>query len=1003
VAFRSPSFGRPRLLLPVLATLAALIVLLLVFTSVWTDLLFYREVHYTGVFRTVLATRVLLFLVGGLVVAAVACGNAVIAYRSRPPFRPASLEQQNLDRYRMVLEPRLVLLLVALGGLLTLAAGAAAQSHWQTVLLWEHQQSFGHQDPQFHRDVSYYVFTYPMQRLVLDLGFQAVLLGIVAASAVHYLFGGIRLQTPGDKLVPAAKAHLAILLGVFVLLKAIAYYLDRFGLNYSTRGVVETGASATDITAVLPGKTFLVGISVLCAVLFFASARLRGWLLPGIALGLLVLAAVIIGGVVPAAYQQFSVKPNEVSKESKYIQRSIVETRYAYQLAGVTAQQVDPAKADRAGAAADAANLSSVRLLDPNVLGPTYDQLQQIRNYYAFPKILDIDRYTDNGALQDYVVAAREVDQTGLTAGQQNWINQHLTFTHGNGLVAAPASTVTAAGRPDFDRGEKDIPPVGALGLTQDGSRIYYGEQAPAYSVVRTKQKEVDGPGADGSSTDASQQTTNSYAGKGGVPVSGINKLLFALRFSDTNLLLSSAITSDSRILYYRQPRDRVQKVAPWLRLDGDPYPTVVGGRVLWVLDGYTSTDKFPYSSLKTLGALTADSQNTQTGANNAQQTQDQVNYIRNSVKATVDAEDGTVRLYDVDPTDPILKAWEGVFPHTVLDRALMPAGLTEHLRYPEDLFKVQRDLLAEYHVTDPAAFYSKTDFWTVPDDPTTGGVPQPQPPYYVVSKLPGQDSPQFNLTTTFVPQGGRKNLAAFFSVSSGGTASTSTASAYGAFTLLQLPTQSTVDGVPQAQQDFDSYGPYSQDKTLFSQGGSRVIQGNLLALPVGGGILYVEPVYLTGSSGAALPQLRRVLTSYNGVIGYAPDLPTALRGAFATAAPPVAGTTPSAGATAGPTSPTGTAPTGTAPAVSPSVPPPPTVAVPGGALPSDVPGLAAQLQAALVAQQQAAAGGDYTRAAAEQRRVTALVAQLGRIAGQTAATPPGGPPAPSPAASATP
>ena len=769
---------------------------------------------------------------------------------------------------------------------------------------------------------------------------------------------------------------------MFVLLKAVAYYLDRFGLNYSNRGFVETGASATDINTVLPGKTLLIGISIICALLFFASARLRGWLLPGVALGLLVLAAVIIGGVVPAVYQRFVVKPNEVSKESAYIQRGIDATRYAYSLTGVQPVEIDPTKADPVAAAKDTGTLSNIRLLDPNVVGPTYEKVQQIRNYYGFPRTLDIDRYDLPGEpLQDYVVAAREVDVNGLAANQQNWINQHLTYTHGAGLVAAPASTLVG-GRPDFDNGEKDVPPVGKLGLpdgNQDGSRIYFGEQAPPYSVVRTKQAEVDGPGSN--STDPAAQMTNNYAGKGGVPVSGVNKLLFALRFKDSNLLLSSAITGDSRILYYRQPRERVQKVAPWLRLDGDPYPTVVDGRVLWVLDGYTTTDKIPYSSLRTLGDVTADSQNTQTGANNARLAEDQVNYIRNSVKATVDAEDGTVRLYDVDTADPILKAWKGVFPGTVLDRSQMPAGLTEHLRYPEDLFKVQRDLLTRYHVTDPAAFYTGKDFWAVPADPTVKGS-EPQPPYYVVSQLPGQTTPQFNLTTTYVPQAGRTNLAAFLSVSSGGTDSQDAASGYGAFTLLRLPDQSTVDGVPQAQQDFDSFPAYSQQKTLFSSGGSAVIPGNLLALPLASGILYVEPVYLTGNSATSFPQLRKVLTSYNGVIGYDDTLAGALEQSFTGTAPATpapstdgSGASPSASATPSP---------GVSPTATPS---------PGAALPTGVADLAGQLQAALARQQAAAAAGDYTTAAAAQAQVNALIAQLGRVAG----------PAPTSAAPGTP
>jgi len=887
VAFRAPVSPRARVLLPVVATLVVLVILLLLFTGIYTDLLLFRSVGYVGVFTTVLRTRLLLFVVAALVVSVFACGNAVIAYQVRPPFRPASLEQQNLDRYRMAVEPRLRLLLVGLGAALALAAGGAAQGRWQTWLLWRNGTSFGIRDPQFGRDVSYYAFTLPMERFVLGLGFQAVLLALVVATATHYLFGGIRLQTPGDKLVPAAKAHLSVLVGIFVLLKAVAYYLDRFGLNFSRRGFVDTGASATDITAVLPVKTILIVVSVLCALLFFANARLRGWALPGISLGLLVIGSVVAGGLVPAAYQQFSVKPNEISKERPYIERNIAQTRLAYGLGaeGVTTTpyQVTP---ETASVRSDTGTLPTVRLLDPNQLAPTFEQLQQQKNYYGFNSLLDVDRYTTGGKTQDYVVAAREVELSGLAAGQQNWINTHLVYTHGVGLVAAPTNRVDGQGQPVFV--EPGIAPTGPLGETQ--ARIYFGEKSPAFSVVRTKQKEVDGIG-DGQ--------TNSYEGTGGVSIgSSLRRALFALQFRDTNLLLSSALTSDSRILYDRSPRERVAKVAPWLTVDTDPYPAVVGGRIVWILDGYTTTDAFPYSARTVLQAATADALNTGTGAQRAQQQDAEVNYIRNSVKAVVDAGDGTVKLYAFDEQDPVLKTWMKAFPGTVSAKSTIPADLAAHFRYPEDLFKVQRELLAKYHVMDPQTFFGGTDFWSVPDDPNATGAKQP--PFYVLSQTQGQTAPQYNLTTSYVALN-RPNLTALLSVSSGGT-TPEPQSQFGHLTLLRV--QPEADGVGQAQSKFNSDINFSRDRPLLCGQGSQCLFGNLLTLPVGNGVLYIEPLYVQGQ-GSPIPTLRKVLTSYNGRVGYGDTLAVSLDQALAgggAVVPPTSPASPAPGSTATPT-----------------------------------------------------------------------------------------------------
>jgi uncharacterized membrane protein (UPF0182 family) len=878
---------RPKIAIPILLTVVLLGLIGTVGVDTWVNLLFFREVGFRKVFSTVLGTKVLLFVLVGLVLGISVAVNAVLAYRMRPPFRPTSVEQQSLDVYRRLTEPYRILLLVAGAVLVAVIAGSAATTHWDTLLAWRHQSSFGVKDPQFHKDVSYYVFTYPFLRFVLGVVFQSLLLSIVVAAGVHYFYGGIRLQTPGDKAVPAAKAHLSILLGLLFLAKAVAYWLDRFGLNFSKRGFVDTGASYTDIHVVLPGKTVLVIVSVLCALLLFANARARGWTLPAVSAGLLVFAAIVVGGVVPAIVQKFSVKPNEIIKESPYIQRNIDATRTAYKLTDtdVTTVPYNPAQpvAD-AVASKDVGTLPNVRLLDPNLLGPTFEQLQRQKNYYGFGQSLGIDRYTVGGVTREYVVAAREVDQTGLQPSQRNWINEHLVYTHGQGFVAAPTTEVDVQGQPTFTApGAGGLPQSGAIKVDQ--SRVYYGELAPEYSVVKTKQQEVDGLDAN-----------NSYDGKGGVKVGGLlNKLALAIHFKASNLLLSGAVTSDSKVLYNRDPRTRVKKVAPWLTLDADPYPAVIDGRIVWLLDGYTTTDAYPYAARTSLADATADSENTGSAATRDKQAPAQVNYIRNSVKAVVDAGDGSVKLYAFDETDPILRTWMKVFPGTVQPRSAMSTELISHLRYPEDLFKVQRELLARYHVRDPQTFFKQDAFWSVAGEPTAGqDTAVRQPPFYVMSQTPGQKAPGLNLTTTFNALK-RPNLEAFLSVASGPGTQDDPQGQYGHFTLLEMANEA--DGVQQVHNKFNSTPDFKRDQALF---GSGLQYGNLLTLPVGGSLVYVEPVYVTGS-GQNYPVLRKVLARWRDRIGYADNISEALRQVFTgqgAVAAPVAGAP--AGAVAG-------------------------------------------------------------------------------------------------------
>ena len=886
---RRPVLTRATVIVPVLLVLALAIAFVVIFTRFYTDLLFYRSVDFSKVLTTVIYTRILLFVLFGAVMAIVIGTNIVLGYRLRPPLRPLSTEQQNLERYRSAIEPYMKLILLGITTVFGLAAGLSASARWRTWLLWVNGEPFGRTDPQFHRDVSYYTFTYPFQRFLLGFLLTAVLLSLVVTVLTHYLFGGIRLQTPGERVTPAAKAHISVLLGLLALLKAWAYYLDRFGTVFSARGVV-TGASYTDVHAVLPAKLILLFISLACGVLFIYNIFQRGWTLPLLGAGILLLSALVIGGVYPWFVQQFQVRPNQASREEPYILRNIGATRTAYDIDDVRSQSYAAStKVTAQQVAGDKGTVPGIRLLDPSKLSRTYQQVQQIRGYYTFPKTLDVDRYTVTGAdgrktTGDYVVAVRELNQAGLGADQRNWINEHLTYTHGKGFVAAPSNTVDV-GQPNFDLGERDIPQKGPFGVTED--RVYFGEMSPTYSVVGTRQLEIDGPA---SATDDAQATTT-YTGDGGVSIgSTFRRTLFALRFGEKNLLLSSDITSRSRILYERNPRDRVSKAAPWLTLDGDPYPAVVKGRITWILDGYTTSDGYPYSARRTLGDVTADSVTAQSG-NRAQQPPNQVNYIRNSVKATVDAYDGTVTLYAWDESDPVLRTWMKAFPDTVKPKKDISPSLMAHLRYPEDLFKVQRDLIGQYHVSDtgrsPAQiardFYSQEDFWQVSDSPDGSG--QPQPPFYVYSQLPGRSSPSYNLTSPLISARSSK-LAAYMAVSSDPTN-------YGRFTLLRLPPGGTINGPVQVQGAIEANADVVKNLTLWRNGGSQTIEGNLLTLPVAGGLLYVEPYYVQ-ARGTGYPILQGIATAFGERIGFGTSLEESLEklfGAGAGAAASGAGT----------------------------------------------------------------------------------------------------------------
>src|SRR3954467_12437598 len=505
---------RRRLIAAIVVALVVLIVAFVVIGGIYTELLWFRSVDYAHVFTTQLWVKVELFFLFGFVMAAIVGANIVVAFRLRPSFRPPSPEQESLDRIRTAAEPFQRWVFAAVLLLIGIAAGSSAAGKWRTWLLWLHGQDFGIKDQQFHKDISYFTFTYPFQRWILGLAFTAVVLSLIASAVTYYLFGALRVQTPGEKVTPAARAHLSTLLGVFVLLKAIAYFLDRYGLAFSLRGVVQ-GPSYTDVHAVLPAKTILVVIAIICAGLFFANIAYRRWLLPIVAFGVMVISAIVIGGIYPAIVQHFSVAPTAADKEAPYISRNIAATRTAYGLPDPDSPTVNQAYTATTTATPgqlqrDAASLPGIRLVDPNVMSATYNQLQQIRGFYSFPDVLDIDRYPINGRKTDSVVAVRDVDLAGLSGDQNNWINRHLVYTHGFGFVAAPTNTVDEDGKPVFF--ERNIPPQGPLPPFEP--RVYFGEDSPNYSVVGGKpgqNNELDRP-TDKASEGANGQVNTTYA-----------------------------------------------------------------------------------------------------------------------------------------------------------------------------------------------------------------------------------------------------------------------------------------------------------------------------------------------------------------------------------------------------------------------------------------------------------------------------------------------------------
>jgi len=868
---------RPRRWWPiVVGALLLLTVAAISFMSVfYVDLLWFREVHLSGVFWTAFWTKMVLGAVFGLVFFVVLYVNLLIVQRVAPRYRVLTPEQEIIERYRLAFEPYLKWIIPGLCLLIAVGVGVGVTGEWRAFLLWRNSAgvAFGNPEPLFNRDPAFYIFDLPFLKFVQGWLFSSLVGITVITAAAHYLWGGIRPQAVGQKVTPQVKVHLSVLLGLIVLVKAWGFYLGRFDLLTSPRGVVE-GAGYTDIHAQLPALNLLMIVAIICAGLFFVNIRFRGWGMPVIGIALLALVSVVAGGVFPAFVQKVRVDPQELQQEEPYIARNIEFTRNAFGLDSIqtTSPAIRPDLTPQ-DVADSATTVQNIRLWDPELLRLDYQQLQRIKQYYEFEDV-DVDRYTLDEQERVVMVSAREVSQSGISSGGATWQNTHLVYTHGYGMVASQVNGSTSQGSPLFIL--QDIPPIGsaqagsqdlAASLNAGQPRVYYGERNDVpFVVVNSGTKELD---YQGTATDDNQQVTYEYKGKGGIPVGGFfNKLLFAWRFQDVNLLISSLIHDDSRIMMYRSILDRVPKAAPFLQFDQDPYAAVVDGKIVWIWDAYTTSNAYPYSEAINLRDSIGG------GLSGSPYLSGYANYIRNSVKVVVDAYDGSMTYYVSDTSDPVIQVWEKAFPDlfTPIDQA--PTKLQEHFRYPENLFQVQAHQFANYHVTDPSVFYGKQDFWAVPIDPAAaangdGAAATDMRPYYVLLTPPGTGTTAFSLILPLTPQN-RQNMVAWL-------AAGSDPANYGKIVSYEFPAGQNVDGPVQVFNQIQSYPPFSEQQTLLSTGDSRVQYGNLLVIPFENSFLYVQPVFVQSTQANAFPQLKRVVVVHGGTVGIGSTLAEAL------------------------------------------------------------------------------------------------------------------------------
>ncbi len=854
----------------------------LFFTSIrglagfWTDYLWFDSLSLSSVWASVLWAKIGLGLLFTAIFFVAIWISLFIADRLAPKVRPPGPEDELSRRWQQFTASRSILVRSVISLLFALLVGAGVSSQWQSWLFFTNRVDFGIVDQQFGIDVGFYVFQLPFLTFVVNWAFAAILVILVVTTIEHYLNGGIRLQgQAGSRVTPQVKAHLSLLLGLLALIKGAGYYLDRYELTLSERGFV-TGATYTDVKAQLPALQLLMIVSVFCFGLLIFNIWRRGFTYPIIAVGLWALVASLAGTIYPALVQRFQVEPSESTKEAPYIERNIEMTRIAMGLDRVTPRDFDYEPTLSASEIEEnLATVRNVRLLDPAVMRDTFQQTQGIKSFYDFRDI-DVDRYEIDGRTTQVVLAARELKQTDLP--NSSWESEHIAFTHGYGIAAAPANAIDANGRPDYALA--DIPVAarsGADSLEVDMPGLYIGEGLQGYAIVGATRDEVDFQDND----DRTEVTR--YDGADGVEINSLpRKLAFALRFAEPNLVVSGELGSDSRILYKRDVVDRAKTLAPFLKFDSDPYPAVIDGKVMWILDAYTSTDMFPYAERVNPRAVRKGD------------LRSSVNYVRNSIKVVVDAYDGTPNFYVVDDADPIAKSYQLQFPN-LFSEETPSTELTEHFRYPEDLFRMQTEMWGRYRITEASEFYDAAGAWSVAQDPgnsigqtavesvidASGNIISSSEvriaPQYLLMRLPGDEDESFVIFRPFVPfsdDDSRKNLEGFMVVHND-------PERYGEIEVYEIRSSTPVDGPALFNSNIQTEEEISERVTLLNQNGSTVVPGNLLLIPVENSLLYVRPLYIEATGTTAVPELQLVIVGVGPEVKIADSFEAALAAAI--------------------------------------------------------------------------------------------------------------------------
>ena len=847
----------------VIAVVAVVVVIFFVslkgIAGFYTDYLWFEALDRASVWRRILGAKIALTLIFGGMFFVLMWLNLFLADRVAPTFRPAGPEEELLARYHDVVADRKGLVRTGVSALFALVASAGVSSHWEEWLLFTNRQDFGITDPQFDTDIGFYVFQLPFLSFVVGWAFAAFVIIFILTVVSHYLNGSIRVTAvAGSRATPNVKVHLSAILAVLAVIKAADYWLGRYELTVSDRGVVD-GALYTDTKAQLPATYLLIAISLSAVVLLVINLRLRGWTMPVLAVGLWAFTAIVVGGLYPAFVQRFQVEPNETALEAEFTVRNIDATRFAFALDGIEQQKFDYTEeltADQLRA--NAATLANARLLDPIAVDDTFEREQTERDFYRFvgrEGALDTDRYLIDDELRQVVVGARELQ----LEGDLSWEREHVRLTHGYGLAMATANTPTSSGSPDFVVSGLPTEVDGSVDASLTVPQIYHGEELGGYALVATTVAEIDYV-----DSETGDDVPFFYQGTGGVDMgSFVRKAAFALRFWEIDPLISNFVDDDTRIIYNRDVHNRVEALAPFLDFDADAYPVIADGRIFYIIDGYTTSDRFPYSQQSENGRL-----------NGGGLAGSSFNYVRNSVKAVVDSYDGTVTFYVMPIDDPIIRAWRGAFPELFTDFDRMPAELRDHLRYPQDFFRVQTNMFARYQVVDPEALIIGTEAWAVAQDPgrtvQAGGTSEDRTdefgvvtsrevrvdPYYTLLQLPGDEELSFVTLRTFVPfaeDDERKELEAFM---------VGETKPDGSSRLIGYEMNSaSAPGPVLVATSIVQNEEISQRLALLNQQGSTVEFSDVLLLPIDNGILWVRSLYVA-AEGTSVPTLENVIVS---------------------------------------------------------------------------------------------------------------------------------------------